>query len=63
MWVVRVAAAGLRGQGTEGEKPLWLRRRGVVPRRGRLCVFHNTLRAAAARALANCLGLAPVSEA
>ena len=34
--ILRAAAAALRGQGTEGEKPLWSRRRGVVPRRGRL---------------------------
>jgi hypothetical protein len=87
-------ARARRGQGTEGKKPLWSRRSGVVPRRGRLsgaaarptraagaatrplgrrgplarrgqapCVFHNTFAPVAAGALANLLGLAPVSDA
>jgi hypothetical protein len=32
----RGALAALRGQGSEGVKPLWSRGRGVVPRRERL---------------------------
>jgi hypothetical protein len=39
-WVVPWSSAWrlavLRGRGTEGEKPLWSRHRGVVPDRARL---------------------------